>query len=135
MVDAPVLANRTGHTVHVRGVQLGASHGVRIHEVRAVPVSSEIVYGQAYDPAHPAWADTSVIGPDGITLQPGAVVHLAYVLDVDRTGGSFPYSVVTYTVGPLGYRATYPGANAVLPAGEADCSGGVMEQLAAHSIP
>ncbi|MFI2102825.1 hypothetical protein ACH436_06000 [Isoptericola sp. NPDC019693] len=135
VVDAPVLSNTTGATVHVSRIQPAGTPGLRVHEVRVVPPSPEIVFGAEYDPDDPGWAGTSVVGPEGITLEPGESVQLAYVLDVDTSGGSFAYSTVSYEVGPYSYHATYPGANMVLPTTRAKCSEAAMERLGASPIP
>ncbi|MFD6135543.1 hypothetical protein [Isoptericola sp. NPDC060257] len=135
VVDAPVLSNTTGATVHVSKVEPAATPGLRVHEVRVVPPSPDVVFGTEYDPEGPGWEETSVVGPEGITLEPGERVQLAYVLEVDRDGGWFPYSTVTYEVGPYSYRATSPGANMVLPTTRAECSEAAMNQLGAAPIP
>ena len=135
VLDAPVLANQTGRTVHVSSVVPAATPGIRVHEIRIVPPSPDIVFATAYDPADPGWDDTSVVGPEGLTLEPGEVVNLAYVLEVDRTGGSYPYSTVTYDVGTFSYRATYPGANLVLSTSVAECTDSAMNRLLAARIP
>ncbi|MFI2295721.1 hypothetical protein [Isoptericola sp. NPDC019571] len=133
--EAPTLSNTTGATVHVSKVEPAATPGLRVHEVRVVPPSPDVVFGTAYDPEDPGWEETSVVGPEGITLKPGETVRLAYVLEVDRDGGSFPYSTVAYEVGPYSYRATYPQAVMVLPTTTAECSQEAMNQLAAEPIP
>ncbi|MFE5292113.1 hypothetical protein ACFQ8T_08035 [Isoptericola sp. NPDC056618] len=135
VLDAPVLSNTTGATVHVSKVEPAATPGLRVHEVRVVPPSPDVVFGTEYDPEDPGWQETSVVGPEGITLEPGERVQLASVLEVDRDGGSFPYSTVTYEVGPYSYRATYPGANMVLPTTTTECSEAAMNQLGAAPIP
>ena len=135
VVDAPVLSNTTGATVHVSRIEPAATPGLAVHEVRIVPRSPDIVFGTEFDPQDPGWEATSVVGPAGITLEPGEWVQLAYVLDVDTSGGSFAYSTVSYEVGPYSYRATYPGANMVLPTTRAKCSDAAMERLGASPIP
>ena len=130
-----MLSNTTGATVHVSKVEPAATPGLRVHEVRVVPPSSDVVFGAEYDPEDPGWEETSVVGPAGITLEPGKWVQLAYVLEVDTDGGSFPYSTVAYEVGPYHYRATYPGANMVLPTTRSECSEAAMNQLGAAPIP
>lgn len=135
VVDAPVLSNTTGATVHVSRVEPAGTPGLRVHEVRIMPPSPDIVFGTEFDPQDPGWEATSVVGPEGITLEPGEWVQLAYVLDVDTSGGSFPYSTVSYEVGPYSYRATYPQAVMVLPTTRVECSEAAMNQLGAAPIP
>ena len=133
--EAPTLSNATGATVHVSRIEPAGTSGLRVHEVRIMPPSPDIVFGTEFDPQDPGWEATSVVGPEGITLEPGEWVQLAYVLDVDTSGGSFPYSTVSYEVGPYAYRATYPQAVMVLPTTRAKCSDAEMERLGASPIP
>jgi len=53
VIDGPVLSNRTGHTVHVSDVDVPDAEGIRLHEIRTVSTSSDVVFGAAYDPADP----------------------------------------------------------------------------------
>ncbi|NOW01206.1 hypothetical protein [Isoptericola chiayiensis] len=135
VIDGPVLSNRTGHTVHVSDVDVPDAEGIRLHEIRTVSTSSDVVFGAAYDPADPGWAGTERVGPEGITIAPDVVSRLAYIVEADTAGGSYPYSLVEYRIGPLTYRATYPGANAVMPRGGPSCTPAVADRLQDARIP
>jgi hypothetical protein len=125
VLEGAYLANETRFGARVLAVEPRHTDGFDLREVRVGPVelNEELVMGGPYDPADPASERTTVLGDEGVVVDPGETLVAWLVADVDPAGAFMDGVTVQYRVGPFPHEDVF-GLDAQFLADDADdCAG------------